>query len=1094
VGLPNEEKLMKRVLSRVLPAALVCCGLSAASVHAIVIPTRVAEKSFRSDAIEAKELHQPLSALPALAGGLEQELRALGVQPDSGFFDSRTGRWSSLILRQPLVPGDGYRNGLRWPDGGLAADDNAFRDRAWSALRAFLKQHEGQLRIDVRELSASPNITVHDRGQIIQIHAPRVVNGVPVRESAVSAVINHGNLVILGLLHWGDVTVSAPAVSADSARARLVEHVSPFLASYGPARLEVMPTLNAGHYEMRMVWTFQATIADDAGSWEGIVDAASGDLLAFEDKNAYAQRTIVGGVFPVSNDGRIPDGVEQPGWPMPFATITTTGGPVTSTTGGTISCSITGQISTNLSGPFIRMSDGCGAANEVAATGNLDLGVSGGTDCVVPAGHSVGDTHSSRTGFYELNRIKEQARAHLPANAWLQAQLTANMNIQNTCNAFWSTGAGTVNFYRDNGSACRNTGEIAAVFDHEWGHGMDANGTAGGVSSPGEGIADIYGFLRLNDPCIARGFFKNQVCGGYGDPCDGTPANGCTGIRNVDFMAHACDRPHTVTWITQGFTAAQCNGTARPACSGSGSTPCGRATHCEGKVVGETAFDLARRDLIAAPFNLDANTAHEVNTRLWYILAQPVTSWYTCSVGGGCGATAGYMQALGADDDNGNLNDGTPHMTAIRAAFERHEIHCATPTVTNSGCANLPTAQPVLTATPVDDGVNLSWTAVPNAVRYNVYRTEGVAVTACNFGKVKIAEVVAPATTFSDTNLLAGRPYSYIVIPTGSAATCFGRASLCASATPTSGGACGIVSLAPTALNVDTPGNRVLQPNEGVVQVAPSWQNTGNIASPVTGVASNFTGPVGPTYTLADAAASYGTIAAGATAPCSDCYGVSITAANRPATHWDSTMLETVTPTATTKNWTLHVGDSFTDVPASSSFYRFIETIFHRGITGGCTATTFCPTNSTTREQMSAFVLVAKEGAGYQPPACTTPVFNDVPASSPFCRFIEELARRGVASGCGGGNFCPQNPVTRAQMSVFVLRTLDPALNPPACTTPVFNDVPASDPFCRWIEELVRRGVTSGCGGGNYCPNDSVTREQMSVFLTTTFGLTLYGL
>ena len=79
-------------------------------------------------------------------------------------------------------------------------------------------------------------------------------------------------------------------------------------------------------------------------------------------------------------------------------------------------------------------------------------------------------------------------------------------------------------------------------------------------------------------------------------------------------------------------------------------------------------------------------------------------------------------------------------------------------------------------------------------------------------------------------------------------------------------------------------------------------------------------------------------------------------------------------------------------------------------------------------------------------------------------------------------------------MAVFVLRTLDPALNPPACGTPVFADVPASSPFCKWIEELARRGVVTGCGGGNYCPTAAVTREQMSVFLAATFGLTLYGI
>ena len=46
---------------------------------------------------------------------------------------------------------------------------------------------------------------------------------------------------------------------------------------------------------------------------------------------------------------------------------------------------------------------------------------------------------------------------------------------------------------------------------------------------------------------------------------------------------------------------------------------------------------------------------------------------------------------------------------------------------------------------------------------------------------------------------------------------------------------------------------------------------------------------------------------------------------------------------------------------------------------------------------------------------------------------------------------------------------------------------------CRWIEELARRGVVSGCAQGLYCPTAPVTREQMAVFLTGTFGLTLYG-
>jgi hypothetical protein len=311
-------------------------------------------------------------------------------------------------------------------------------------------------------------------------------------------------------------------------------------------------------------------------------------------------------------------------------------------------------------------------------------------------------------------------------------------------------------------------------------------------------------------------------------------------------------------------------------------------------------------------------------------------------------------------------------------------------------------------------------------------------------------------------------------------------------------GSCTVVptqAAAAEALAVDiAPGNGVYQPDETVV-VRPTWRNTGTGAIALTGALTNHTGPAGATYTIPDGAASYGTIAVGGTAGCTDCYSVHNTLTTRPSTHWDSTALETVTPTSTTKTWTLHIGDSFTDVLPSSPFYKFVETILHKGVTGGCGATTYCPSASTTREQMAVFVLGSKGAA--VPPACVagSETFTDVPASSPFCKWVEELARLGVVNGCAPNLYCPASPATREQMAVFVLRTLDPALNPPNCVPPnLFLDVPETSPFCKWIEELANRGVVTGCGGGNYCPTANVTREQMSVFLAVTFGLTLYGL
>jgi hypothetical protein len=293
---------------------------------------------------------------------------------------------------------------------------------------------------------------------------------------------------------------------------------------------------------------------------------------------------------------------------------------------------------------------------------------------------------------------------------------------------------------------------------------------------------------------------------------------------------------------------------------------------------------------------------------------------------------------------------------------------------------------------------------------------------------------------------------------------------------------------------IDTAGNSVMEPEETVV-LAPTWMNAHINPNPVTGTTSNFTGPAGPLYTNPDNTADYGVVGTFSTGSCTatgNCYTVRASSATRPAIHWDSSILEIVNGFAIA-SWTIHIGASFSDLPVASPFYRFVETILHRNVTSGCGGGAYCPAASTSREQMAVFVLVTKGPAGYQPPPCgATPMFADVPVASPFCPWVEELARRGVTSGCAPGFYCPSAAVARDQMAVFVLRTLDPALSPPACTTPMFGDVAAGSPFCPWIEELARRGVVSGCGGGNYCPASPVSREQMAVFLTGTFGLRLY--
>src|SRR6185295_8283501 len=148
-----------------------------------------------------------------------------------------------------------------------------------------------------------------------------------------------------------------------------------------------------------------------------------------------------------------------------------------------------GTATITLDGKYFNMSDKCGTISlSNSTTGDLAFGTSGGTDCVTPGVGGAGNTHASRTGFYHLTNINRKASTFLPGNAWLASTVTANMNINATCNAFWN--GSTVNFYRS-GGGCSNTGEIAAVFLHEWGHGMDTNsGGAASDKGTGEAVGD----------------------------------------------------------------------------------------------------------------------------------------------------------------------------------------------------------------------------------------------------------------------------------------------------------------------------------------------------------------------------------------------------------------------------------------------------------------------------------------------------------------------------------------------------------------------------------------------------------------------------
>ncbi len=192
----------------------------------------------------------------------------------------------------------------------------------------------------------------------------------------------------------------------------------------------------------------------------------------------------------------------------------------------------------------------------------------------------------------------------------------------------------------------------------------------------------------------------------------------------------------------------------------------------------------------------------------------------------------------------------------------------------------------------------------------------------------------------------------------------------------------------------------------------------------------------------------------------------------------------------TSSGMTFNINPHFLDVPLGYWAAAQIDKLINDGVSAGCGGRMFCPEAAVTRAQMAVFLLRSKNGPAYNPPAATGTVFTDVPASSFAAAWIEALSAAQVTGGCGGGKYCPSDAVTRAQMSVFLLRTLHgSSFTPPPATGTVFTDVPASSFAAAWIERLSAEGLTAGCGNGMFCPTLTVTRAQMAVFMVATFAL-----
>jgi hypothetical protein len=165
-----------------------------------------------------------------------------------------------------------------------------------------------------------------------------------------------------------------------------------------------------------------------------------------------------------------------------------------------------------------------------------------------------------------------------------------------------------------------------------------------------------------------------------------------------------------------------------------------------------------------------------------------------------------------------------------------------------------------------------------------------------------------------------------------------------------------------------------------------------------------------------------------------------------------------------------------------------IEAIAAAAITNGCNPplrTRFCPYRPVRRGEAATFLVRALGAELTAAPASGR--FPDVSASAYYAAPIEHLAAAGVLTGYLDGTFRPEATLTRAEMGAVLVRALQAG---PPQSTAGFVDVPAQAWFAGHVDRLAELGVTRGCGAKAFCPDAPVSRAEMATFLTRAFRLT----
>ncbi len=440
--------------------------------------------------------------------------------------------------------------------------------------------------------------------------------------AGISARVKHGRLILVSVR----TSPRAPVTGAWALDAGKAEHLAITLgpepaAVHTERSVEPMLLERSSEHGLELRRTFQvrSRTTEPPGLWVTFVDAETGELLSVHNEVRFLTGSVTG-----RHHERLLDGSDLVESPLPLAVVQGSSGTDVTDEAGEFTVS-SGPLTTTLDGDYVsvRREDG-------------PEGVLQGAGPDLRWTSAVAD-QTEIDSYVFLHQVQEWGLTVDPSVPMMTRRLVSRVNMNQTCNAYFD--GSSVNFFQA-GNGCNNTGQIADVEYHEWGHGFHMYSIRAGFfdGSLSEGAADTVSVFMTGDHYIAPTFFTRGEVGA---------------IRDVQ-----------PDWV---YPEDYRNNDAY--------------VHYNGLIFGGAMWDLL--GILQADEGMAQGQESTENI-------------FAGLLRGGTDIPGTYYEALVADDDDGNLANGTPHACQITEAFGRHGIA----SLDGSGLGVAPEHEPLVVAEP----------------------------------------------------------------------------------------------------------------------------------------------------------------------------------------------------------------------------------------------------------------------------------------------------------------------------------------------------------------------------------------------------------